>query len=203
MRVMQFIILVLFLEIMAYKKELRLKYKGLRKELSEAELEELSLATANNCIKLPFWDKNYFHVFLAIKELKEINTEYLLHLLAGKDKDIILSKSDFETRKMKHILLTDTTKIKKNEFNIPEPIDGIEVPTSKIEVIFIPLLSFDKFGNRVGYGKGFYDTFLSECNSTVIKVGLSLFEAENQVIDVFDTDVKLDYCITPKQVYTF
>ena len=136
-------------------------------------------------------------------ELKEINTEYLLHLLAGKDKDIVLSKSDFETRKMKHLLLTDTTKIKKNEFNIPEPVDGIEVPTSKIEVVLVPLLAFDKSGNRVGYGKGFYDTFLSECKLDVIKIGLSFFDAEDQIDDVFENDVKLDYCITPKQIYTF
>ena len=61
---------------------------------------------------------------------------------------------------MTHFLLTDNTKIKKNQYNIPEPINGLEVPTKKIDVVFVPLLAFDKKGNRVGYGKGFYDKFL-------------------------------------------
>ena len=104
---------------------------------------------------------------------------------------------------MTHFLLTDNTKIKKNEYNIPEPVDGIEVPAKKIEVVFIPLLAYDKLGNRVGYGKGFYDKFLSECQPETIKIGLSFFEPEEQITDVFETDVKLDYCVTPNAVFKF
>jgi 5-formyltetrahydrofolate cyclo-ligase len=48
-----------------------------------------------------------------------------------------------------------------------EPVDGIEVPSHKIEVVFVPLLAFDKQGQRVGYGKGFYDKFLAECSPKV------------------------------------
>ena len=185
------------------KKELRLKYKALRNQLSENELDEKSLAIANKVLTLPIWEKTYFHIFLPITEHKEVNTEFILHLLAGKDKEIIISKSDFETRNLSHFLLTDNTKIKKNKYNIPEPIDGIEVPTSKIDVVFVPLLAFDKTGNRVGYGKGFYDKFLSECNPKTIKIGLSFFETEDLISDVFESDVKLDYCVTPQGVYTF
>ena len=185
------------------KNELRIQYKALRKKLSEAEIEEKSLAVANEVLALDIWDKTYFHVFLPIEEQKEVNTEFILHLLSGKDKEIVISKSDFGTRKMTHFLLTDNTKIKKNEYNIPEPVDGIEVPSSKIEVVFVPLLAFDKVGNRVGYGKGFYDQFLAECQPETIKIGLSFFEAENSITDVFEKDVRLDFCITPKNCYRF
>jgi 5-formyltetrahydrofolate cyclo-ligase len=185
------------------KKELRLHYKNLRKELSLDELEEKSLAVANNLIQLPIWDKTYYHVFLPIEEQKEVNTEYILHLLSGKDKEIVVSKSDFDTRGMTHFLLTDNTKIKKNEYNIPEPVNGLPVPSEMIDVVFVPLLAFDTFGNRVGYGKGFYDKFLSECKPEIIKIGLSFFEAEDQIEDVFESDVKLDYCVTPLKIYTF
>lgn len=194
------------------KKELRLKYKTLRNQLSETELEEMSLAIANKLLSLPVWEKTYFHIFLPITENKEVNTEFILHLLSGKDKEIVISKSDFETREMTHLLLTDNTKIKKNEYNIPEPVDGLEVPVNKIEVVFVPLLAFDKVGNRVGYGKGFYDKFLGQCKSDTsgselakqtIKIGLSLFDAEEIITDVFENDVKLDYCVTPNKVYKF
>ena len=185
------------------KKELRAKYKALRNQLSENDLEEMSLAIANELLKLPIWEKTYFHIFLPITEHKEVNTEYILHLLSGKDKEIIVSKSDFESRNMTHFLLTDNTKIKKNEYNIPEPVDGLEVPTSKIEVVFVPLLAFDKAGHRAGYGKGFYDKFLAECKPETIKIGLSFFEAEPIIKDIFENDVKLDYCVTPNGVYQF
>jgi 5-formyltetrahydrofolate cyclo-ligase len=186
-----------------YKKEIRSKYKTLRKKLSEIEVDEMSLAIANTILTLPIWEKTYFHLFLPIEEQNEVNTEFILHLLSGKDKEICISKSDFETRNMTHYLLTDNTKIKKNEYNIPEPVDGSEVPTNKIEVVFIPLLAFDKTGNRVGYGKGFYDKFLSECDPETIKIGLSFFEPEELILDIFEGDIKLDYCITPNRVFKF
>ena len=185
------------------KTELRAQYKALRKTLSETEIEEMSLEIANSVLALDIWDQTYFHVFLPIEEQKEVNTEFLLHLLSGKDKEIVISKADFTTRKMTHYLLTDNTKIKKNEYNIPEPMDGIEVPSSKIQVVFVPLLAFDTKGNRVGYGKGFYDQFLAECTPETIKIGLSFFEAETFIADLFEKDIRLDFCITPKNCYRF
>jgi 5-formyltetrahydrofolate cyclo-ligase len=185
------------------KKELRTKYKALRKELSEIDIEEKSLAIANEILKLPIWDKTYFHIFLPIEEQNEVNTEFILHLLSGKDKEVVISKSDFATREMTHFLLTDNTRIQKNEYNIPEPVDGLEVPASKIDVVFVPLLAFDKKGNRVGYGKGFYDKFLSQCKPETIKIGLSFFKPEELISDVFESDVLLDYCICSSGVYEF
>ena len=126
------------------KKELRQKYKTLRQQLSENEVEELSLQIANQLIYLDIWQHSFYHLFLPIESQKEINTEYILQVLAGKDKNIVLSKSNFETREMEHFLLTDNTKIKKNAYDIPEPVDGLEVPVSKIDVVFVPLLAFDE-----------------------------------------------------------
>ena len=186
-----------------FKKKKKKKYKDLRAQLSESEMEENSLAIANQLLSLDIWDKVYFHLFLTIDELKEIDTEFILQILHGKDKEIVVSKSDFLTRKMTHYLLTDNTKFKKNEYNIPEPIDGLEVPVAKIDVVFVPLLAFDTKGNRVGYGKGFYDNFLSECKPETIKIGLSFFEAEDKIEDVFENDVVLDYCVTPTSIYKF
>jgi 5-formyltetrahydrofolate cyclo-ligase len=185
------------------KAAVRLKYKALRQQLTINEIDELSLAIANNLIKLPIWDKTYFHLFLTIEEQKEINTEYILHVLQGKDKEIIISKSDFDTQEMSHYLLTDATKIKKNQYNIPEPIDGIEVPTGKIEVVFVPLLAYDKNGNRVGYGKGFYDKFLSQCKPETLKIGLSYFEPEQSIEGIFPNDIPLSYCVTPFEIFSF
>ncbi|WP_243473182.1 5-formyltetrahydrofolate cyclo-ligase [Winogradskyella sp. MH6] len=185
------------------KSELRKKYKALRKSLSIDQADDFSLAIANQLLQLDIWDKSFYHIFLSIEEQKEINTEYILNILAGKDKNIVISKSNFENLSLTHYLLTDSTRIKKNHYNIPEPIDGIEINSSQIEVVFVPLLAFDKTGNRVGYGKGFYDRFLSECKPETIKIGLSFFEVEEEVFETDDNDVSLDYCVTPNRVYQF
>lgn len=185
------------------KSELRKTYKTLRDELSENQINDLSLAISNQVLKLPIWEYSFYHIFLAIEELKEVNTDYILNILSGKDKNILISKSNFDTVDLTHFLLTDNTVIKKNKYNIPEPIDGIEISNNKIEVVFIPLLAFDKNGNRVGYGKGFYDRFLAQCKPETLKIGLSFFEAEDEISDVFEGDIGLDFCVTSLGIYEF
>lgn len=185
------------------KKQVRSKYKKLRKELSSEEIEAKSIEIANQVLKMPIWDYSFYHVFLSIAEKKEVNTEMLLHVLQGKDKNIVVSKSHFESSRLSHFLLTDSTKIKKNAWNIPEPVDGIEISPEKIEVVFIPLLAFDHEGNRLGYGKGFYDRFLSECTTEVVKIGLSIFPPEENLLEVSPLDVPLDFCVTPSEIYSF
>jgi 5-formyltetrahydrofolate cyclo-ligase len=90
-----------------------------------------------------------------------------------------------------------------NDWGIPEPVSGIEVQPTQLEVVFVPLLAFDRRGHRVGYGKGMYDCFLGQCAPEVIKIGLSFFEAESDFDEVFPTDIPLDYCLTPNKIYRF
>ena len=185
------------------KAELRKKYKALRSDLSIDDIENLSLEIANKTLELDIWNLEFYHLFLSITTQKEINTEYLLNILSGKDKNIVISKSDFENRSLKNFLLTDTTKIKLNRYDIPEPESGIAIDKDTIQVVFVPLLAFDKKGNRVGYGKGFYDHFLNSCQPETLKIGLSFFEAEEKIDDISTTDVALDFCVTPKKIYSF
>lgn len=185
------------------KATLRATYKQKRNALTLDDVDDLSLQIANALLQLDIWDKSFYHIFLSIEEQKEINTDFILNILSGKDKNIVISKSDFNTYEMTHFLLTDATVIKKNHYNIPEPVDGIAIPSEKIDVVFVPLLAFDKQGHRVGYGKGFYDKFLSQCNPETLKIGLSFFEAETQIEDTYESDVTLDCCVTPKTIYRF
>ncbi len=184
------------------KATLRKKYKSLREELSDSTVDDWSLLIANQALQLPIWDKTYYHIFLPISEKKEVNTEYLLHILQGRDKSVIVSKTNFESLELKHYLLQENTEIRISNYGIPEPVNGIEVSPSQLEVVFVPLLAFDTKGNRIGYGKGFYDRFLAQCPEKCLKIGLSFFEAEEKIIHEF-MDFPLDYCITTKNVYSF
>ncbi|MEM9362868.1 MAG: 5-formyltetrahydrofolate cyclo-ligase [Bacteroidota bacterium] len=185
------------------KHELRKNYKAKRAHLNKDEIQQNSIALVNHILQIPIWDFFYFHTFLSISKNREVDTLPLVTLLQGRDKHIVVPKV-ISSYSMKHYLLTDNTQLKPNKWDIPEPVDGIEVSEQKIEVVFVPLLAFDQLGNRVGYGKGFYDTFLSKCSPKTVKIGLSLFEAECEVItDVLESDIGLDYCATPTKVYRF
>lgn len=185
------------------KSELRKKYKVLRKNLSNNQIEGFSISIANLLLRLTVWEHSFYHIFLSIEEHREINTDYILNILSGKDKNIVISKCNFKDASLVNYLLTDSTIIKKSSWGIPEPVNGIAIDDKKIDVVFVPLLAFDKAGNRVGYGKGFYDNFLANCKPETIKIGLSFFEAENTIEGVYEGDIELDYCITPKRVYQF
>ncbi|MBZ0327694.1 MAG: 5-formyltetrahydrofolate cyclo-ligase [Altibacter sp.] len=184
------------------KELLRKKYKAIRAQLSNDFVEEGSLQIANNTLELPIWNKTFYHLFLSIAEKKEVNTEYILHILQGKDKSIVVSKTDFKQDRLQHILLQENTFIQISKFGIPEPASGIEIKPVQLDVVFVPLLVFDQKGNRIGYGKGFYDRFLAQCTVETIFVGLSFFDPE-VMIDVENTDIPLHYCVTPKKVYAF
>lgn len=185
------------------KSEIRKKYKGLRTDLSEEEIEKKSLEIANRSLELPVWNHRFYHIFLSIAEQKEVDTQFLLHVLQGKDKEVVIPRADNKTGNLVNYLLTDQTVIKKSRWNIPEPQEGIEISTEKLEVVFIPLLAFDKKGHRVGYGKGFYDRFLAGCRPDVVKIGLSFFEPVEEIKEVFSSDVPLNYCVTPDKIYEF
>ena len=185
------------------KKELRHKYRVMRSNLSLQEVDEMSLAIANSLLRLPVWGHTYYHLFLTIEEQREVHTENILHILSGKDKEIVISRSDFGDFSMKHFLLTDNTRLVRNTYGIPEPLNGLEVPPNMLDVVFVPMLAFDIYGNRAGYGKGFYDRFLAQCRPDVLKIGLSFFEAEEKTLPNNPTDIPLDLCVTPNRVYQF
>lgn len=184
------------------KDALRLSFKEKRKALSEEEREALSIKIANKALRLPIWDEAFYHIYLPIKPQAEVNTEHILSILSGKDKNIVVAATEANSRELNHILLTDNTLLKMNRWGIPEPQGGLPVAVDSLDIVFVPLLAFDKMGNRLGYGKGYYDTFLKQCRPDCLKIGLSFFEPL-QHLPVEKHDVPLNACITVDNIYRF
>ncbi|WP_332020468.1 5-formyltetrahydrofolate cyclo-ligase, partial [Kaistella sp.] len=66
-----------------------------------------------------------------------------------------------------------------------------------------PLLYCDQQGNRVGYGKGYYDGFFETVNVETLKIGISFFGPDEEIDDLRENDIPLDYLVTPAEVLSF
>ncbi len=183
------------------KIEARKKYLDLRKKLDNVQIISKSISISNNLQDLPIWEHNFYHIYLPIKEKNEVDTMPIINILNNKKKKVLIPKSDFNNTTMKSFLLNDNTDLKKNNFGITEPINNEEF-LGRIDVIFIPLVAYDLIGNRVGYGKGFYDKFLRNQNNKILRVGLSFFNPEKR-IKIDEHDENLDFCVTPNRIFSF
>lgn len=188
------------------KQELRKLYLQKRQALSEAQYGQLNFQLYQNFfshIDLSFI--HTLHTFLPITERKEVDTWLIIDRIKREFPHIRISipKVNTQTGVFDSFYFEGLHQLATNEWGIQEPKQGIPTEPEKIDLVLIPLLAYDKKGNRVGYGKGFYDKFLATCRPDCKKIGLSLFEAEEKITDVSDLDIKMNQCITPAAIVNF
>lgn len=140
------------------------------------------------------------HLFLPISKNQEIDTWPLLKKLHQMGVQILLSQTDFEKQEMQHVIYEPEISFKEDRFGIPTPVTKANVFITQADLIFIPLLAADKKGNRVGYGKGFYDRLLVDARPDSLKVGLSISPPFDQFSFAEPHDFRLDFLITPYEV---
>lgn len=146
------------------------------------------------------------HLFLPIVERKEVDTFEFVNFFKTNHPHInlVVPRCNFNTKEMEAIHFEpEVTVLAKNKQQIPEPIYGNIVDVKLIDAVIVPLLAFDQKGHRVGYGAGFYDRFLEQCKPDVLKIGVSLFEPVEEIIDTHQHDIPLTHCITPNKTYYF
>ena len=188
------------------KAKLRKLFLEKRQGLSSSQYWTLTDELMDQ-VKLFNWaDFSVIHIFLPIRRHAEVDTFSILNFFKHNfpELKIVIPRTNFEKLEMENVLYDhEYTILGRNKFDIPEPIHGKSVASKQIDLVFIPLLAFDKLGNRAGYGKGFYDRFLSECRPDVKKVGLSYFDPVDEITDLNEFDIKLDCCICPKKIWEF
>ena len=187
------------------KAELREIYREKRKLISAPEkikLTDLLLINFQK-INLPFI--SCVHTYLAMYDKNEFDTQQIIAYLKFRNPGLLVCvpRINKATSQMENFIYKEDMEVEINKFGIKEPSDGEKIDAFNIDLVLTPLLSFDTAGNRVGFGKGFYDKLFSQCRSDVIKIGLSFFEATEIVEDTNQFDVPLNYCVTPKKVYNF
>lgn len=96
------------------------------------------------------------------------------------------------------ILPYDRSRLELGAFHIEEPVGDELTDPAEIELIVVPAVAYDRRGNRLGRGKGFYDRLLSTTKATKIGVGYD-FQLVDE-IDVEPHDIPMDMVITQTEV---
>jgi 5-formyltetrahydrofolate cyclo-ligase len=180
------------------KAEARKEFLQKRANLSEAEYHQLNFQLYQQFFSsVNLSHVRCLHVFLSIDGKREVDTWPIMDRLRREYDYIRLSIPKVKGNELEHIYFEGLHQLKQNKWGILEPQQGTPTPTDKIDMVLVPLLAFDERGHRVGYGKGFYDTFLAKCRPDCQKIGLSLFKAIPEITDSSSFDVALNGVIQP------
>lgn len=187
------------------KAELRIKYLKQRAALSalkKSTSEDLALIQFQ---KLDIEIPSLVMTYAVIEKMNEFDPQLIIDYCYFKNPKQVLFYPviDKKTNSLQSVMVNDEAAFEINSFGVPEPVNALPISAQEIDMVIVPLLAFDIKGYRVGYGKGYYDRFLKQCRKDVIKVGFSFFDAEENIEDVNQYDIKLDYCINPERIYTF
>jgi len=140
------------------------------------------------------------HSFLPIERNREVNTWLTIRELINRDIRVVVTSTDLKKEQMLHYYYHPDLKFRLNRLKIPEPINAEKADPAIVDIVLIPLLAADKYGNRIGYGKGYYDRLLKDLPK-VTKVGLTLGPLFDEFNFAETHDIRLDYCITPFETY--
>lgn len=181
------------------KAEARVFYLEKRKALGDAERDTLNRKLLERIVSSDYFRKaRTIHIFLSMERTREPDTWKILGL---KKKFVVPRINSSGT--LDHFYYEGLQQLKENGLGILEPIGGVAADIEAIDLIFVPLTAYDVEGNRVGYGKGYYDRFLKDVRPDCIKAGVSFFEPAEVFSDVEAHDVPLDLCFAPDKVYDF
>ncbi|MFT6151085.1 MAG: 5-formyltetrahydrofolate cyclo-ligase [Flavobacteriales bacterium] len=183
------------------KKEIRKEYLAKRKELKSQFVKIESLKISDILTQNFKLDNKTIHCFLPIAKNNEVDTWLIIDRMMEKGK-VAIPKIE-SGKSMTHYYFDKDTQLELSSFGILEPKNAKPCLVNEIDVVLIPLLAFDEKGNRVGYGGGFYDKFISELPKETQLIGLSLFDPMDEIKDLNTFDKKMQVCITPKEIYYF
>lgn len=182
---------------MVSKSELRLLLKGRRDALPLGERRAAGYMITERLLEIL---EPYSDVLMYAAKAPEVETEVAINILLERGKRVIVPIIERESRSLRFSYVSSMEDFVPGTFNVPEPL-GRECPVSAgvIEVCVVPMVGFDRLGNRLGYGAGYYDRFFA-LYPDVPKVGLAFSCQEVPVVPVEVFDVRMDYVVTEKEV---
>ena len=175
------------------KNEIRLKIKELRKNMAENEVNQKSFFASEFFLKSDFY-KNAKCIMLYKRLGNETDTSKIINQAICDKKALVFPVTDEKSGKITPYYADESTEFKLGGFSVSEPKNSEIANPQDIDVVLVPGIAFDKFGARVGFGKGCYDMFLIKTNA--VKIGFCYDFQLCDKIPADDHDITMDYIIT-------
>lgn len=189
------------------KKELRKTFLERQKELDKAERDRRTAQVVKSLFEnFDFTETRFLNCFITLEKNNELDTFEIFQKIWREFPQITTSapRINRDQDVLEIVVCSPETKYVENSWGILEPSEDEKILEPKeLDVVLIPLIAFDEQGFRCGYGKGYYDKFLSKCRADCRKIGLSLFPPVEKIEDVGGWDVPLDACIESEKIWEF
>lgn len=184
---------------MSEKQQLRIKYKALRDTLAKSEIESMSARIAENLFTLPaFGQPGAVMCYSSFGS--EVATHKLMRKLLQQGRTVALPVTQQRTNVMCAVQIHSLESLTRGSFGIFEPSSNTKaLPPNSIGVVLLPGLVFGRDGYRIGYGKGYYDKFLTSCPSAK-RIALAYDLQVQERIPHESHDLAAHYIVTPKEV---
>lgn len=141
--------------------------------------------------------------YLPIERWAEIEMSPFEQFLKQKNPNLILCFPKIKGDQLLAVIPKDNNFHSDNSFGIKEPQHFEVISPKNIDLVFMPLLIMDEMGNRLGYGKGYYDRFLANQATQAFALGFSYFDPVASISDYYEGDKKLNACITPARIWSW
>jgi 5-formyltetrahydrofolate cyclo-ligase len=181
-------------ELFAEKKTIRQQISTLKKQMSEADMQNEADILFAKIEALPEF-KAATTILMYWSTPDELPTHQIVRKWCYNK--IIILPSVINDNEMEFKRYFAIGKMRKGNLGIEEP-DSIECYTGKFDLVIVPGVAFDRKGNRLGRGKGYYDKFLKDNKIPKIGVGFSF-----QLLDYVPTtrnDIKMDKIVTATEI---
>jgi len=190
------------MEIEKQKSSLRKIILALRRARSFRDIEKKSGDIRRKLFTfVPFCQAETILFYLAMKD--EVQTEKMIEESLQKGKRVAAPLIDWQRKEILPSEIKDLTKdIEISVLKIPQPKNNLYSPFSpvNIDIVIVPGVVFDRKGNRLGFGGGFYDRFLGKLSDRTKLVALAF---ELQLVDNVSSqsyDIAVDYLITERGI---
>ncbi|MEX0609080.1 MAG: 5-formyltetrahydrofolate cyclo-ligase [Balneolaceae bacterium] len=181
------------------KRELRKKVLSERQQISEDIWREKSEKICTLFLESEQYQQaDFIHCYVSMNNRNEVNTWNLIREMLAGNKKVAVPVTNFSETSLIHSTINSTEELSPNKWGIYEPEEIETVDIQKLDAVIIPMAAADRKGNRLGYGKGFYDRFLSQTEA--LKIGFVFSEFIFEEIPAADFDKKMDVLISEKGV---
>ncbi len=182
------------------KKTLRKELLKRRDDISPEDRDKKAAEIIRRLFNTPDF-KNAKSILLYASFKSEVDTVGYLNSAIKLGKKIAVPLVDKKASRLRLYEIKDASELQSGFMGIPEPavLEGREKRLKDFDLVIVPGVGFDLYGNRLGYGAGYYDKLLSDSEAQIVTIALAFEEQIVSEIQGEGHDVKMDKIITEKR----